>query len=211
MLQVTDSPSVANHFSMFRTNILNNHVLNTEVLQLNLLTIIFLLLIETDHSPDSEHVCEALSEPRRVVELDDSDLIGDHDIRCFTRCCVGLCCVTVSSVVIMSFYVMLFYVKFCSCFMFIISIYLSSPFSVLSAAAPDTPLCLQHTVLGSSSCQYIKYLFLSCLLQKLTFSSVFFFIHFFFFLHYFYFALLFLLISFRFCSHTTILFLPELS
>jgi hypothetical protein len=106
---------------MFRTNILLNHVLNTIVLQLKLLTIIFLLLIKTDRSPDSEHVCEALSEPRRVLELDDSDLIGDHEIRYFyvVLCWAVLRSVTIRCVVITLYYVMSFYVQlfsssFCS-------------------------------------------------------------------------------------------------
>ena len=38
---------------------------------------------DVDHDPNRNNgsVCEALSEPRRLVELDDSHLVGDDDIR----------------------------------------------------------------------------------------------------------------------------------
>ena len=62
---------------------------------------------DTDHDPNPNNVflCEALSEPRRLVELDNSDLVGDDDIRCYYErscgvlCCVVLCCVVLCCVV----------------------------------------------------------------------------------------------------------------
>lgn len=78
----------------------------------------FLLLIETDRSPGSGHVCEALSEPRRVLELDDSDLIGDHDIRYFyvVLCRAALCYNTLCCYHVVLCHVILCQVLFFFCF-----------------------------------------------------------------------------------------------
>lgn len=51
--------------------------------QISLIALNYFPLFEIDlrPSPDKRFVCEALSEPRRVAELDDCDLVGDDDIR----------------------------------------------------------------------------------------------------------------------------------